>query len=115
MAHVYALVADLFFGDRIERALQQLGHQATMHDASQGDTGAPPPDIELALVDLEAGAPALEAIRAARALSVPVLCFGPHTDLALREGALQAGATQVVAKSRFVSDFPGLVNRLLQG
>jgi hypothetical protein len=54
------------------------------------------------------------AIRAARAQGLPVLAFGSHMDLEAREKALQAGAQQVVANSKFTSDMYGLVSRFLE-
>lgn len=113
MARIYALVADLFFAERIQNALAGLGHEATVVDASQESVADLPAGTELAIVDLEAGEGALRAIALARAAGAPALAFGPHTDLALRQSALDAGASQVVAKSRLVTEFPNLVSRLL--
>jgi CheY-like chemotaxis protein len=42
---------------------------------------------------------------------IPVLAFGPHTDLALRETALDAGVDAVVAKSRLVTALPELIQQ----
>jgi hypothetical protein len=42
-----------------------------------------------------------------------VLAFGSHMDLEARAKALQAGAQRVVANSKFTSDMPGLVKRML--
>ncbi len=53
------------------------------------------------------------AIRRARTASLPVLAFGSHMDLEAREKAIQAGAQRVVANSKFTSDMPGLVKRML--
>ena len=53
------------------------------------------------------------AIRLARAHSLPVLAFGSHMDLEARAKALAAGAQRVVANSKFTSDMPGLVQRML--
>lgn len=53
------------------------------------------------------------AIRAARAQMLPVLAFGSHMDLEARQKALQAGAQKVVANSKFTSDMPGLIQRML--
>src|SRR5438067_3844224 len=55
------------------------------------------------------------AIRRAREHGLPVLAFGSHMDLEARQKALQAGAQRVVANSKFASDMPGLVNRMLSG
>jgi hypothetical protein len=116
MAKIYALVADLFFSERIANGLAGLGHEAVVADLSEAAlSGASPVELPagaaLAVIDLEAGEAAFAAIAAARSRQVPTLCFGPHEDLALRERALTAGATRVVAKSRLVSDFAGLVGR----
>ncbi len=54
-----------------------------------------------------------EAIRQAREHGLPVLAFGSHMDLEARKKALQAGAQRVVANSKFSSDMPGLVKRML--
>lgn len=114
MSFVYAVVNDLFFGDRIGNALQQLGYQSSVVDLSLDTAGPIPPGVNLVLADLEAGDAALETIRAAQARALPVLAFGPHTDLALREAALQAGATRVVAKSKLTSSFAELVADMLK-
>ncbi len=53
------------------------------------------------------------AIRQARAAGLTVLAFGSHMDLEARAKALQAGAQRVVANSKFSSDMPGLVKRML--
>jgi len=53
------------------------------------------------------------AIRQARAHGLPVLAFGSHLDLEARARALKAGAQRVVANSKFTSDMPGLVQRML--
>jgi DNA-binding response OmpR family regulator len=53
------------------------------------------------------------AIRQARAAGYPVLAFGSHMDLEARAKALAAGAQRVVANSKFTSDMPGLVKRVM--
>ena len=53
------------------------------------------------------------AIRQARAHGLPVLAFGSHMDLEARAKALQAGAQKVVANSKFTTDMPNLVQRML--
>ena len=53
------------------------------------------------------------AIRKARAAGLKVLAFGSHMDLEARSKALNAGAQRVVANSKFTSDMPGLVQRIL--
>ena len=53
------------------------------------------------------------AIRQARTAGYPVLAFGSHMDLEARAKALAAGAQRVVANSKFSSDMPGLVKRMM--
>lgn len=54
------------------------------------------------------------AIRSARKAGYPVLAFGSHMDLDARARAIEAGAQRVVANSKFTSDMPGLISRVLE-
>jgi hypothetical protein len=42
---------------------------------------------------------------------IPVIAFGPHVDLALRARAEDVGCDLVLAKSAFVRDLPGLIQK----
>ncbi|MFQ5578762.1 MAG: hypothetical protein ACE5G8_17430, partial [Anaerolineae bacterium] len=44
---------------------------------------------------------------------VPVLGFGPHVDLALRDEALAAGCTAVVGRSAVSANLPALIKKHL--
>lgn len=113
MAVVYAVTTDLFFGERLERALQGMGHKTTVIDLSADPAPAAlPQGVDLAIIDLEAGA--LEQVQAARRAGVRVLAFGPHVEVAARRAAEEAGA-QVVAKSQLTRSFEDLVNAALAG
>ncbi len=115
MSSLFVAVQDLFFAERLGSALRALGHQAQVIDLSlEAAPVFPAAGVALAIVDLEAGEPGLAVVRQAKAAGVPVLAFGPHTDLALRQGALAAGATRVVAKSKLTSSLGELVGDLLQ-
>jgi alpha-beta hydrolase superfamily lysophospholipase len=115
MALIHAAVGDLFFAERLGRALEHLGHTAQVVDLSQEPPAKTlPSGTVLLLADLEAGEGALAAIRTAAATGVPVLAFGPHMDLALRDAALAAGATQVVAKSKLTTSLPELIASLMK-
>lgn len=113
MAAIHVVASDLFFADRLGNALRSLGHQGRVVDLSIEHDLQIPQGVELVVVDLEAGESALTIIRAARVTGLPVLAFGPHTDLALREAALAAGASQVVAKSKLTTSFGELVAKML--
>jgi hypothetical protein len=118
MVTILALEKDLFFAVKIRDTLRHHEMEVTtvrnLTDfeqwlASDGDKTPALAIVNTATkgVDWEA------AIRAARANSLPVLAFGSHMDLEARAKALEAGAQKVVANSKFVSDMPGLVRRLL--
>ena len=115
---ILALEKDLFFAVKIRDTLRHHEMEVTtarnltdfeQRLASDGDKTPALAIVNTATkgVDWEA------AIRAARANSLPVLAFGSHMDLEARAKALEAGAQKVVANSKFVSDMPGLVRRLL--
>jgi hypothetical protein len=40
---------------------------------------------------------------------LPILCFGPHVDVDMMQAAKLAGAKEVVARSRFVTQLPNLL------
>lgn len=42
---------------------------------------------------------------------IPILGFGPHVDVALRDRALKAGCDEVVSKGRFTSDMRALLQK----
>ncbi len=115
---ILALEKDLFFAVKIRDTLRHHDMNATtvrtlaaFEQALQATDATAPAliivDIALKDVDWEA------AIRTARAHNLPVLAFGSHMDLEARAKARQAGAQKVVANSKFASDMPGLVRRLL--
>lgn len=114
MAFIYAVTADLFFAERFERALQQLGHQVYMVDLSEGEPPATLPDgLQLALIDLEAGDVALAELTRAKAAGLKILAFGPHVEAERFRAAQAAGADRVVAKSKLTASFPELIAGLL--
>lgn len=47
--------------------------------------------------------------------SVPILAFGSHVAVETQKEALQAGASQVVAKSAFAKRLPQLVRQFVPG
>jgi len=119
MVTILALEKDLFFAVKIRDTLRHHEMEVTtvrnladfeQRLVSDGDKKPALAIVNTAIkgVDWEA------AIRAVRANSLPVLAFGSHMDLEARAKALEAGAQKVVANSKFVSDMPGLVRRLLE-
>jgi DNA-binding NarL/FixJ family response regulator len=115
---ILALEKDLFFSVKIRDTLRHHGMEVTTvrtlpaFEQRLNATGAERPALVIVNtattgVDWEA------AIRQAHANGFPVLAFGSHMDLEARARALQAGAQRVVANSKFTSDMPGLVQRMI--
>lgn len=109
MAHVLIFVNDLFFADRLANGLTGAGHTGRVVDLSLETAPPLTEEVDLVVVDLEAGGEALSLIQAARAAAKPVLAFGPHTDADLRLQAIAAGATRVVPKSKLTTAFAELI------
>ncbi len=115
---ILALEKDLFFSVKMRDTLRHHDMEVTtvrtlaaFEQRLAASTGERP---QLVIVNTATvGVDWEAAIRAARTRDLPVLAFGSHMDLEARAKALQAGAQRVVANSKFSSDMPGLVNRLL--
>jgi len=116
--HILALEKDLFFSVKMRDTLRHHGMEVTVvrtlaaFEQRLAATGDEKPALVIVNtatqgVDWEA------AIRQARTIGFPVLAFGSHMDLEARAKALSAGAQRVVANSKFTSDMPGLVKRML--
>ena len=117
---IIALEKDLFFAVKIRDTLRhhemEVTTTRTLSAFEQGVAASGEERPALAIVNTATkGVDWEAAIRAARASGLPVLAFGSHMDLEARAKALQAGAQKVVANSKFASDMPGLVKRLLDG
>jgi hypothetical protein len=115
---ILALEKDLLFAVKIRDTLRHHDMDAitlrsvnTFEQRLSATTGERP---ALAIVNIATeGVDWESAIRLARQHGLPVLAFGSHMDLEARARALQAGAQKVVANSKFSSDMPGLVQRML--
>ena len=116
--HILALERDLFFSVKMRDTLR--------HHNIEVKTVRNLPAFEERLTAKDEGLLALvivntatigvdweSAIRKARTAGLKVLAFGSHMDLEARSKALEAGAQRVVANSKFTSDMPGLVKRML--
>src|SRR5215475_12586347 len=115
---ILALEKDLFFAVKMRDTLRhhdiQVKTVRTLPAFEQLLTTPVGERPELVIVNTATtGADWESAIRLARAQGMPVLAFGSHMDLEARERALKAGAQRVVANSKFVTDMPGLVQRML--
>jgi len=115
---ILALEKDLFFAVKIRDTLSHHEMEAktvrTLAALTQALTSSTENKPELVIINIAIqGVDWEEAIRQARAQGYPVLCFGSHMDLEARSKALAAGALRVVANSKFASDMPGLVKRMI--
>ncbi len=139
-AIIVGFVADLMFTSRIENAakaagfeMKWLGTQAELGEPGEQPVKEKPGEFldgrdgqlfqqitawqpALLLFDLTNEAipwfdwlPVLKSSPATR--RIPVLAFGPHLDVDLFESAKSRGADVVLARSRFFSDLPQLLQK----
>jgi DNA-binding response OmpR family regulator len=115
---ILALEKDLFFSVKMRDTLRHHGMDVTVVRSLTAFEQhiAPGVDEKPALVIVNTAITGVDwegAIRRAREQGLTVLAFGSHMDLDARAKALQAGAQRVVANSKFASDMPGLVRRMM--
>jgi len=117
---ILALEKDLFFAVKIRDTLRHHDMEVTTVrtlpalEERLTATGDEKPALVIINIATK-GVDWESAIRKAREQGLPVLAFGSHMDLEARARALEAGAQKVVANSKFATDMPGLVTRMLQG
>ena len=115
---VLALEKDLFFSVKMRDTLRHYDIEVkTVRNLTAFDENLGAKDDQkfaLAIVNIATiGVDWETAIRKARSAGLQVLAFGSHMDLEARSKALEAGAQRVVANSKFTSDMPALVQRML--
>ena len=117
---ILLLVNDVFFSVKLENDLRRSGYTPiTVRRAADFParlTADPRPalvllDLMIRGFDWEQALG--EARRDALLADVPVIAFGPHTDLALRRRALAAGVSHVVANSKAMLDPGKLVGKYI--
>ena len=114
--HILALEKDLFFSEKIRDTLKYHDMNVTTVRTLPAFEEKLQAAEKPALVIINTATKGVDweaAIRVAVLQGTPVLAFGSHMDLEARAKALQAGATKVVANSKFTSDMVGLVTRML--
>jgi DNA-binding NtrC family response regulator len=107
MAHVVALVDDLFFQAKLLETAKHLGVElrtCTTPDAMLAEIEQNPP--RLVVVDLNARNNPLGAIERVQACAgqVPLLGFLSHVQVDLAEKARAAGCHDVMPRSKFTRD-----------
>lgn len=137
---ILGFIADLMFSVKVENVAERLGYRVRWIE-SAAEFGPPTPDVSwrqpaehmvgrgavlleqvaewqpaLILFDLshpdvpwQRWLPLIKSAPATR--RIPVVCFGSHVDVATMELAKRSGANAVVARSRFASDLPNLIEK----
>jgi len=140
MPILLAFVSDLMFTTRIAKVAEHLGYDVAWIEtadelgaAKAGELRERPGEAlrgregrlfervtrtqpALMLFDLNNAAipwrPWIAALKSSPATRrIPILCFGPHEDVATMTAARDAGADAVLARSRFTADMPALFQR----
>ena len=113
--HILTLEKDLFFSEKIRDTLKHhdmiVTAVRTVSAFEEKLKATEKPSLVIINTAIK-GVDWEAAIRAASSQRIPVLAFGSHMDLEARAKALEAGATKVVANSKFTSDMVGLVTRM---
>jgi CheY-like chemotaxis protein len=112
---IVLMIDDLMFLPRLESGLSSLGYQTITATNETELTRALFQSPVLVIVDLFSRKFDWEAliglIKKSKAGPVPVLGFGPHVDLQLREKALAAGCDAVVGRGAVATNLAHLVEK----
>lgn len=112
---VVLIVDDLLFLPKLENMLRYLGYQSLVATNETDLTRALFTAPVLAIVDLFSQSFNWEAlvrfIKNSKTAYVPILGFGPHVDLQLREQALAQGCTAVVGRGAIVGQLAQLLEK----
>ncbi len=131
---IFVFVADLMFQTRIESVIKKLGHRVRLVENAgqmlstdlEGQQTLGPEGIlvdqlsrlgpGLLIFDLGNAEipwaqwiPILKTNPATR--RIPVICYGSHVDVDTLKAAKQTGANEVLARSRFVTAMPELIQK----
>lgn len=113
---IVVLNRDLLFGARIASTARALGYRVSFAPTTDAfvdlvRTVAPPP--VLGVIDMNAALDwaTIATLAADPAIPVPLLAFGPHTDVAGRRTAKAAGVDRLVSNGDFHRDMPRLIQR----
>lgn len=110
---VLVLSRDVFFGMRIRTSLRQLGYDVTIAPDIPGFTatlGTGKGSAVLGLIDFNSAVD-WSLLADAMATGIPIVAFGPHTDVEGFRAAKAAGAARVVSNGEFSRSLPALAKR----
>ena len=112
---VILIVDDLMFLPKLQQGVRHLGYTPLEATDEANLTRALFQSPVLVIVDLFSQSfdweDLIALIKKSKAGPVPVLGFGPHVDLALRERALAAGCNAVVGRGAIAGKLPGLIDK----
>ncbi|MBI1882317.1 MAG: DUF309 domain-containing protein [Chloroflexi bacterium] len=112
---IILIVDDLMFLPKLEDSLRHLGYQPLIATNETDLTRSLFTAPVLVIVDLFSRSlpwqALLRRIKGSKMNYVPVLGFGPHVDLQLRDQALTAGCTAVVGRGAIVGQLAQLVEK----
>lgn len=115
MAHVLALIDDLFFQAKLAETARQVGVElraCTTPDALDAEIAKAAP--RLVVVDLNAHSNPLEAIERVQASGrgIPLIGFLSHVQVDLAERARAAGCSEVMPRSKFTQNLATILARV---
>lgn len=119
---ILTFVNNLMFSTRIESIVEQLGFEYQEIGAADNESEKSFLDRimshNLALIIVDLGFDAIpweKWIQLLKSSSVskhiPLICFGAHVDVEALKTARQAGADEVMARSRFLATLPNLIEK----
>lgn len=110
---VVVLSRDVFFAMRIRTSLRQLGYDVvTVSDIPSFTTAFETGDVLAVLGLIDFNSPVAWPLLAdAMETGVPIVAFGPHTDVEGFRAAKAAGVARVVSNGEFSRSLPALVKR----
>ena len=110
MQMVLGIVTDLMFVVRIGDAVKRAGRKPVFVGSLDRARVQAAEKPILVIVDLACTtANPIEVIQEMKALQIPVIAFGAHVDADALRAAREAGADQVMPRSKFVEKLESLV------
>lgn len=111
---VLVIEDNLFFRPKLETALQAGGHAVTVAAEPGRVEAALAEGVDAVLVNVAARAPWPELVALIRQRAgdtLPIVGYGPHADLTLRDRAIASGCNDVVPNGRIAADAARVVKR----
>ena len=109
MTDIIAIVRDVFFAVKIKETATQLNLSVLfIYDEEELKKIKDKP--KLIILDLNSNL--VEDFELIKKFDVRTICYLSHTQINLREKAMQSGFTEILPKSRFSFELPNILNSL---